>query len=402
MNVFISKAAPRGVIAAPPSKSFAHRQIICSALSDGQSVVRGIGESEDVKATLDCVNSLGAEVNIENGAAYIKGRAEGGKKELFCRESGSTLRFMIPVCLALGGEYVLHGSKTLMSRPLGVYEKLCAENGIAFRQDSDSLYLDGKLERGAFTVDGSVSSQFITGLMLASPLISDNTVINITPPFYSRPYVDITASVMDDFGVCVSRPDEYTLFIKRNNGYQSREVSVEGDCSNAAFLHALGLLGDVTVTGLNENTVQGDAVYKGFFEKIKDGFAVLDISDCPDLAPVLMALGAAFHGVKLDNTARLKIKESDRGSAMAEELHKFGAAVILEDNSITVPAAKINAPDKAINGHNDHRIVMACAVLLTLTGGVIEGAEAVNKSYPDFFSDLQKLGVNVNYETDCR
>ena len=400
MTVFIEKSTPRGIIAAPPSKSFAHRQIICAALADGESAIHGVGDSEDILATLDCVRSLGATVRVENGTAYITGKAKGGKKELFCRESGSTLRFMIPVCLAFGGEFAFYGSQKLLSRPLGVYEKLCSENGIVFDRNDKGLFLSGKLGQSEFTVDGSVSSQFITGLMLASPLIAEKTVMRIIPPFYSRPYVDITASVMEDFGVCVERPDGYSIVIKRGNGCKSRECFVEGDCSNAAFLDALGALGDVTVTGLNEQTVQGDAVYKEYFEKIKAGSAVLDIADCPDLAPVLTALGAAFHGVKLVNTARLKIKESDRGAAMAEELSKFGVGVTLEDNSITVNAAKLKTPAEAIYGHNDHRIVMACAVLLTLTGGNIEGAEAVSKSYPGFFSDMQKLGVNVKYETD--
>ena len=401
MTVKIEKSTPRGVIAAPPAKSFAHRQIICAALCNGQSVIYGAGNGDDVIATLDCVRSLGADVFAENGKIFIQGLTDIKKRELFCRESGSTLRFLIPVCLALGGEFTFYGSKTLMSRPLGAYEKLCADHNIELKKGSDSLYINGKLECDELSVDGSVSSQFITGLMLAAPLMSEKTVIRIEPPFYSKPYVDITAAVMSDFGVTVNRPDNLTAEVAKSGGYKSRICRVEGDCSNAAFLDALGAFGDVTVTGLNENTVQGDAVYKEFFKKIKDGFAVLDIADCPDLAPVLLALGAAFHGVKLINTSRLKTKESDRGAAMKEELFKFGVPVTTEENSITVDKSKLRSPDAPLFAHNDHRVAMACAVLLTLTGGVIEGAQAVNKSYPDFFSDLQKLGVNVNYETDA-
>ena len=401
MTVKIEKSTPHGVIAAPPAKSFAHRQIICAALSDGESVIRGIGESEDVKATLDCVKTLGADVYSRNGIAYIKGLKKIKERELFCRESGSTLRFLIPVCLTLGGGFTFYGSKTLMSRPLGVYEKLCEKHNIEFKKSENSLYVNGRLECEELTVDGSVSSQFITGLMLSAPLLNDKFTLRIEPPFYSKPYVDITAAVMSDFGVAVNRPDDLTFEVIKNGGYKSRVCTVEGDCSNAAFLDALGAFGDVTVTGLNENTVQGDRVYKDFLKKIKDGFAVLDIADCPDLAPVLLALGAAFHGVKLENTARLKMKESDRGAAMAAELSKFGVCADLSDNEIVIEKQKIIKPASPIDAHNDHRIAMACAVLLTLTGGEIKGAEAVNKSYPDFFSDMQKLGVKITYEADA-
>ncbi len=402
MTVKISEFTPKGTVAAPPAKSFAHRQIICAALAKGESTIRGILQSEDVSATLDCVKALGAEVFTDGDTAHITGIKEAKSCELFCRESGSTLRFMIPVCLAYGGEFVFHGFETLLSRPLGVYEKLCREQNVEYRKIKGGLYVKGRLDLRAVTVDGSVSSQFITGLMLASPIRSDTAVINIIPPFYSRPYVDITSSVMNGFGVNVSRPDPLTVAISAENGYKNRDCKVEGDCSNAAFLDALGMLGEVEVTGLNTGTVQGDAVYKTYFQLIKEGFAELDIADCPDLAPVLMALGAAFNGVKLINTERLRIKESDRGAAMAEELSKFGVKTELLQNELTVYKTGIKKPGVTLYGHNDHRIVMACAVLLSLTGGKIEGAEAVRKSYPGFFTDIEKLGAEVKYEADSR
>lgn len=396
MKVRIEKSTARGVIAAPPSKSFAHRLLIGASLAGG-GTVSGIAESEDVLATLDCARAcLGLKYEKAGGAVKILSSDVRGESRgvLNCRESGSTLRFFIPLCLLKSTESVFSGSERLFSRPLGVYEELCRERGLGFSLRDGGLAVRGPLEAGRFTVRGDVSSQFITGLLFALPLLSGDSELEITPPIESKPYIDITLESLRLFGIEARFVRENVIGIAGNQKYREADAIVEGDYSNAAFLSAFSLIGDVEVTGLNENSVQGDRVYADHFEAIKRGGATLDVRECPDLAPVLMAMAAVFGGATLVGTQRLKLKESDRGAAMAEELAKFGVSVTLGDGDIRVGGG-LRAPSEPISSHNDHRIAMAAALLLSITGGELDGAEAVRKSYPDFFSDIKRLGIRV-------
>lgn len=396
MKVFIEKGRACGAVKAPPAKSFAHRMLICASLADSFGVIRGIYGSEDVLASIDCCRALCADVRLSGDTAYVT-PSGGSGGELDCRESGSTLRFFIPVCLVLGQRRVFRGSGRLMQRPLGVYEELCRERGFTFEKSGSALTVGGRLTDMDLTVDGSVSSQFVTGLMLAAPLTGREQRITLEPPVVSLPYIEITRKVMERYGVKTEWEDEKTIRIDKGS-YRGIDSRVEGDWSNAAFLFALGLFGDVMVTGLDPDSVQGDRVCVRQLESLRGGYAEIDITDCPDNGPVLMAAAAALHGARLTGTSRLRAKESDRGEAMAAELRKFGAEVTVFDDEIEIKSG-IRRPDTALYGHNDHRVVMALSVLLTLTGGAIEGAEAVNKSYPGFFGDLEDLGIGVGYET---
>ena len=256
--------------------------------------------------------------------------------------------------------------------------------------------MKGPLEAGRFTVRGDVSSQFITGLLFALPLLSGDSELEITPPIESKPYIDITLESLRLFGIEARFVRENVIFVAGNQRYLKTDAMVEGDYSNAAFLSALSLIGgDVEVTGLNEKSVQGDSVYAEYFAAIKRGGAVLDVKECPDLAPVLMAMAAVYGGATLTGTRRLKIKESDRGAAMAEELAKFGVSAKVGEDEIIVGGG-LRAPSEPIKSHNDHRIAMSASLLLSITGGELEGAEAVRKSYPEFFSDIKKLGIEVS------
>lgn len=394
MVIRIKKGAAKGTVQAPPAKSFVHRQLICAALSDGQSIVRNICESGDIEATIDCACSLGAKIDVANDTAYITPSGE-LKDELYCRESGSTMRFFIPLCLSYGRQFTLYGEPRLLQRPLDVYRDICNSQNLYFEQTDGYVKVNGKLDLSDITVKGSVSSQFITGLLLAAPLYGKDSIIRITPPFVSRPYVDITLSVMADFGIAAEWKDEYTLYIKGGQKYRSSDCIAEGDWSGAAFMYGLDALGaDVVVTGLNENSLQGDRVILKQYEALKKGHTDIDITNCPDNAPALMAVAAALNGCTLRGAARLRLKESDRGAAMAQELSKFGVKVTVNEDTIEVGHG-IKKPHETINGHNDHRIVMAAALLLTLTGGKIDGAEAVAKSYPKFFYDLGSLGIKT-------
>lgn len=400
MTVNIKKGTAKGRIKAPPSKSMAHRYLICAALSSG-SEVKGIAFSKDIEATLSCLEALGAKVNIEADTVSIGGISiENGIKanKLYCLESGSTLRFLIPLCLLFDEEITLFGSERLFERSLSVYEQICLSQGIYFKKEKNSVTVKGKLKAGKYTVRGDVSSQFISGLMFALSQLEEDSVIEITENIESGSYLNLTIKALGDFGIRISRTDERTIYIKGSQKAKKRKFTVEGDYSNAAFLDAFNLLGgNVAVTGLKAESAQGDRVYKELFPELLKGSPKIDVTDCPDLAPILMAIAAAKNGAVFTGTRRLKIKESDRGEAMKIELSKLGAKVKIEENKITVKGG-IEKPKAAIFGHNDHRIVMAMAVLLTLTGGKIIGAEAVSKSYPDFFEKLALLGIETEVE----
>lgn len=401
MRVDIEAGGVRGCVAAPPSKSYAHRMMICAALADGESVIEGIIPSEDMLATIDCITALGAQVTLQNGKAVIRGkqtpRADGA---IFpCRESGSTLRFLIPAALIDGGTVHFTGTPRLLERGIGIYERLLSDKDCNIQKREDGLMLTGQLSAGEYTLVGNVSSQFVSGLLLALPLLPGNSTVRVLPPVESRAYIDITIDTMRRFGVSVEEIEPNTFAIVGPQRYQSLCATVEGDWSNAAALLALRELnGEITVTGLNEQSVQGDRICVELLQRLRKGGAEIDLSGCPDLGPVLFAVAAAGReAATFTGTARLKIKESDRAQAMAQELGKFGKFLTVGDNTVVVPAGAIHAPTQQLCGHNDHRIVMALSLLCTLTGGSISDAEAVRKSYPSFFDDLQRLGVKLQY-----
>lgn len=397
MKIIIDKSRASGTLNAPPSKSYAHRMMMCAALATGKSVIRGISESEDMLATLDCISALGAEYERDGDTVSIDARAGNadGLKRFYCRESGSTFRFFVPVALLFGGVSEFYGSPRLMERGVSVYKEVFADKNILFEGEADKLTVKGELKGGNYKVDASVSSQFISGLLFALPLAEEDSVIELLPPVESKSYIDITLDVLARFGVDVGY-DGNTLRIKGGQRYTARTLNVEGDASNAAFLDAFNLIGgDVTVLGLERGGRQGDLAYSRFFADIKNGVPTVDLSDTPDLAPILFAMAAANGGGVFTGTRRLRLKESDRAEVMARELAKFGTRLTVEENRVTVDASVFGKPSEELDGHNDHRIVMALSVLLTLFGGTVNGAQAVRKSYPEFFDDLKKIGIAV-------
>lgn len=399
MKIEIKAGKAKGVMTAPPSKSMAHRYLICSGLCKGKSIIEGIDKSEDIMATVECLRAIGAKVEFDGNNAVVYGTQSvktDKEHKLFCRESGSTQRFFVPICLINEGEAVLEGKEGLFKRPLDVYKKICSEQKIEFKQSENSLYLNGKLTAGEYKVKGNISSQFISGLLFALPLIEGDSKIFILPPIESRPYINLTISALSKFGIKIEWIDEKTLFVKGSQEYKRTKTAVEGDYSNAAFFASLNALGsEIEINGLDENSLQGDKTYERYLQMLCAGTPTIHLGDCPDLGPVLMAVAAAKNGAVFDDTRRLKIKESDRGECMAQELRKFGTDVAVYENSIVVYPASFHAPSEVLCGHNDHRIVMSLSVLLTLTGGEIEGTQAVNKSLPDFFERLKELGIEV-------
>ena len=404
MRVTIKPSLAGGTVCAPPSKSMSHRLLICAGMSDGESVISSLAPSEDVLATIDCLRAMGVQVDfdVDNSVARVRGvdfRKASPKSELFCRESGSTLRFFLPSMLLSGEEVTLTGAPSLMRRPMDVYSDFCKKQKLRYEQSGNAITVRGVMKAGKYTIPGNISSQFISGLLFALPLLDGNSTISLTPPIESRSYISLTIAALEEFGVSVKWKDEKTLFVEGNQSYRAHDCTVEGDYSNAAFLDGFNLLGgDVTVTGLKDDSLQGDRIYSRYYDLLKIGSPAIHIGDCPDLGPVLFALAAAGHGGIFSGTRRLKIKESDRVAAMAQELSKFGVSVTVEDDSVVIYPSDFHAPTEPLNGHNDHRIVMSLALLLSKTGGVIEGAQAVEKSYPTFFSVLSMLGIDVSVE----
>ena len=397
MRAVIKKGVAVGRVTAPPSKSMAHRILIAAALAPGESIIDNISDCEDVLASRDCLVALGASIEIDGTSARVRGidpRTAEPSGELFARESGSTARFIIPIAWLSGRDVTIRGSEKLLSRPMSVYEKLAEEKGLGFRNTGTGIELSGRFIPSDLTVRGDVSSQFISGILFTLPFAECDVTLSITGKIESRSYIDMTLIAMRSFGVFAEWIAEDKILVK-SGGYLPREERVEGDYSASAFTEALNLIGgEVEQLGLSEESAQGDRVYRDIFPKLNKNPTV-SVADCPDLAPILMAMAAELGGAVFTDTARLKIKESDRAEAMREELSKLGARITVEDNRVTVHPSVLHTPSEPISSHNDHRIVMSLAVLLTRYGGVIEGAQAVRKSYPTFFEDLSSLGIEV-------
>ena len=396
MKVEITPSQAKGEINAPPSKSVAHRLLICAALAEGVSVIENIGTNDDVLATISCLKTLGADIEIADGIATVKGILKGAKKDKLsfnCNESGSTLRFLIPLSTLFANECMFTGSGRLMERPQSVYKDLFEQKGCYLELKNNALYTGGGLKSSVFEIPGDVSSQFLTGLLFVLPLLEGDSQIILTKKLESAPYVDITIHALKQFGVEIEKTTE-GYFIKGSQKYKSCNISNEGDWSNTAFLDAFNLAqGSVCVKGLNPDSLQGDKVYREFYEKLSGSAPDIDISQCPDLGPVLMACAVLKNGATLKGTKRLKIKESDRAQVMARELQKFGVNIEVGDDYVVIPKAIPHKPTCNVDCCNDHRIAMSFAILCSVTGGVLDGAQCVNKSYPDFFKDVKNLGI---------
>ena len=410
-----------GSVSAPPSKSMAHRAVLCAALAEGTSHIENLEFSKDISATLAAANQLCARVETSQNDAFVEGLGyfRPVKGPVDCCESGSTLRFLIPLASLTGQAVTFVGHGRLMERPQSVYEKLYREQNLHFEQNSGHLTVAGTLRSGNYTLAGNVSSQFISGLLFALPLLTGDSVLHLVPPVESRSYIEMTRAAQAAFGITSRWLDDVTLVIPGGQKYHSCNYTVEGDYSQAAFLAVLGAVrGGVTLTGLAEQTLQGDAVILDIlrrcgaaftrteaglvFEKAPLHGVDIDLADCPDLGPVLMVLGLLCEGTTvIRNAERLRIKESDRIAAMETELRACGGVLSSEGGTITIEgcAAQLHAPEGVLSGHNDHRVVMSLTVL-SLAANLplsIDEAEAVQKSWPHFFESIKPLGVEVHY-----
>ena len=409
MNVRIIPSKLKGRLSAPSSKSFSHRMIIAASLAEGVSVITNVTSSVDIEATVDAMVRLGAKIIIDNSTYTIKGIGNKPCQNVMinCCESGSTLRFVIPISAALGCNAEFDGEGKLPTRPITPFIREMTAKGIVFNYNNDMPFtISGKLQGGEYHIEGDISSQFITGLLYALPFCEMNSVIKVTSPLESKPYVDMTLSVLSGFGIKITETCDNGLpvyIVNGNQSYKSSNQCVEGDYSQAAFFFVANALGsEINIQNLNKETTQGDKKILdilrniGFNDMTKpymEPFTV-DVSNFPDLVPILAVLGCFTSGkCRIVNAKRLKIKESDRLSAIANALNAIGGKVIVLDDSLEITPIE-QFTGGTVDGCNDHRIVMAAAVASTRSANnvVIKGAEAVAKSYPAFFDDFNRIG----------
>lgn len=413
----------RGVVKVPPSKSMAHRAIICAALGRGISVVENIDYSDDINATIDGMISLGAIIEKDNDKLTIKGafHNESNKdtvRVIDCNESGSTLRFLVPIALLFSGMTKFIGRGNLGKRPLDTYYDIFKEQGIKYSNLDGKLNLlvKGSLSSGDYTLPGNISSQFITGLLFTLPLLEGDSKIIITTELESKGYIDLTLSCMKDFGIVIENKDYKEFIIKGNQNYISRNYRVEGDYSQGAFYLSANALGsEVEIVDLREDSLQGDKEAIDILERMGVRFnygnklsceapkelvsTLIDASQCPDIIPVISLVAALAKGrTEIINAGRLRIKECDRLKAVATELNKLGAKIEEKEEGLVIDGVNELEGGIEVWSWKDHRIAMTLAIAATRCKKPIsiKDYDCVAKSYPKFFEDYKKLGGIVN------
>lgn len=420
-KVVIENSRLKGNIKIPPSKSMSHRAIMAAGLSKGKSEIKNLIFSKDIKATIECMRNVGASIIEHEDSIEVEGI--GGvqikKYNFYCNESGSTIRFMIPIGMMDHDNkqaVVFHGEGRLKTRPLTPYFDIFNKMNIQYEYPSSlPLKIWGTLESGIYELPGNVSSQFVTGLMYALSLSEGDSVIKMTSTLESKSYVDMTIDVLKAFGINIENKEYKEFYVPGNGKYNSREYTVEGDYSQVAFFIVAGLInGDLRLTGLKEKSLQGDSEILEIVKRMggdirfEDGVLIvkkskthgveIDMSEIPDMLPAISVLAALSEGrTHLYNGQRIRLKESDRIKAMYTELKKLGAKVEeTEDGLIINGVAQLTGG--AVEGWNDHRIVMALAVAATCASSpvTITDAHAITKSYPHFFDDLKVIGGHIH------
>lgn len=420
MNVKISKSETKGSVVIPSSKSVAHRVLIATFLSGGNAEVSGNLKAGDVIATFNCLCNLGAkmQINDEKSLISVNGREEIKTASIDVRDSGSTLRFLLPVIATLGIKCKVCGTKRLSDRPIGELLSVLAQHGAEFLNHSLPLETGGSITGGDYVIDAGVSSQFITGLLLALPVLKSDSRIILKNEMVSSGYVDVTIRVLKKYGIKIEKTD-YGFFVRGGQKYREiKNIAVEGDWSSACFMACLGAInGEITLKGLDLNSAQGDKIVVDVLEKIgadvrfdEDGSLTVrkselnaikfDAENYPDIVPVLSAALAFCNGVsEISGVERLRLKESDRISEIIRLHSEFGIKAEYSDGVLKIYGGKPKAC--LYRSPDDHRLAMSAAVMASCIQGEskITGAECVNKSYPDFFDQLKQSGGNVDVQS---
>lgn len=411
----------KGSVKIPPSKSMAHRAVICASLSDGVSKISNLELSDDIIATINAMRSLGAVITDKEDCLEVEGikskdllSERDYERVIDCNESGSTLRFLIPIALAFEGVTRFVGRGNLGKRPLDTYYEIFDNQGIhyEYKEGILDLIVSGLLKRDEFRVKGNISSQFITGLMFSLPLLDGDSKIIITTELESKGYIDLTLSALKDFGIEVINNDYKEFIIKGNQKYRSRDYRVEGDYSQGAFFLSADALGsEIEILDLKKESLQGDKEVIDILERMGADIKVnensitinecnlkstiIDASQCPDIIPTLSVVAALSEGrTEIINAERLRIKECDRLTAVKEELSKLGAKIEEKKDGLIIDGIKEFEGDVEVWSHKDHRIAMSLAIASTRCKSpiILKDFECVSKSYPNFFEDFKMLG----------
>ncbi len=418
MNIVVSRSKCNGSVVIPASKSDLHRALIASALAKGKSVINNISLSIDISTTIGVLKLLGAKIEVKEDKIFVEGIKEfkTASHELEFNESGSSLRFLIPLLGLYNQRFILKGKESLLNRPLSVYKDLYNEQNLVFNLKKETLEIDGKLRAGEYLIPGNISSQFISGLLFYLPLLENDSIIKIKEGLESKSYIDMTINTLSKFNVIIDKVNDYEYRIKGNQKYEACNYEVEGNHSQFAFFATLGAINnDITCFNLKKDSLQGDQkilhILKSFnvdyfFNKksimiyksneLKGNY--IDLNDCIDLGPIVMVLSLfSLTPVKIINVNRLKIKESNRLEGMINNLRKVNAKIISLDNEIIIYPSKLKSPKVILDSYNDHRIMMALIVLGTMLkkGLKINNFEVIKKSYPNFYLDLQKVGIDI-------
>lgn len=398
-----------GAVTVPPSKSMAHRAVICASLADGRSVISNIQLSDDIKATIEGMRAFGAVILHDGDTLTIDGIGTGitrRSQEINCNESGSTLRFLVPLATLFEGETRFVGKGKLGQRPLEPYQEMFENQSLRYEPAPTELLdltIEGRLKPGVYEMAGDISSQFITGMLLTLPMLDGESVIKMTTHLESKGYIDLTLTVLKEFGIEINHDKEYKFFkIKGNQSYQAQDYKIEGDYSQAAFwLSARTLANEISVEGLNDDSLQGDREIIEILDKLttQTDERVIDGAQVPDIIPVVALVAALSKGkTRLINLERLRIKESDRLIATQKELAALGAQIKVVGDALHIEGVSILKGGQEVWSHKDHRMAMMLAIASTVCQEpiIIKDTECVKKSYPDFWEVFQNVGGEIH------
>ena len=390
MDITIQPRLLRGEITVIPSKSQAHRLLICAAFADRPTQLRCPDTNRDIEATVDCLNALGAQISrTDSGYAVFPAATVPGTATLNCHESGSTLRFMLPIAGALGVDATFQMAGRLPQRPLSpLWEEMERMGCRLSRPTADTIRCQGRLMPGQYSIDGGVSSQYITGLLLALSLMEGKSTLTVTGKIESKPYIELTKNAIALFG---GGPERSGAAPFRSPGY----VNVEGDWSNGAFFLAAAELGsELSIRGLDTDSPQGDRVVVDILPQLRQGTPCVSAADIPDLVPVLSVAAACGNGAVFTDIRRLRLKESDRVASTVAMIEALGGKAEATDDALTVHGTGLTGG--TVDACNDHRIAMSTAIAATVCQRPVTvlGAECVQKSYPQFWEEYRRLGGN--------
>jgi len=402
----------RGRLSVPTSKSLTHRALICAALAKGKSTITNVVMSEDIKATISALNQIGAKFTTNGNKITVRGikNLKVPNQPIDCNESGSTLRFLIPLLSLTNKPVNFTGKNSLLARPQNVYKQLFDEDNLEFIHNTNVITVNGSVKARRYEVDGSISSQFFTGLMFALPLLNEDSYITTIGSLESEGYIDLTIDILSKYGITITEIKN-GYYIPGNQVYKPFDYTVEGDYSQAAFFLVAGIInGSISIDNLEHESLQGDKEIIEVIKRMKgrliyteNGFVAnksetsgtrVDISNCPDIGPIIALLGSVSKGTTtIVNASRLRIKESDRIDSTVNTLLALGANIKAEGDDIII-RGKTSLQGGTVDSHNDHRIAMMASVaaLVCENEVILYGANAVNKSYPHFFDDYSSLG----------